>query len=191
MSQLSFFSAEAVPPALEDLEGLLAGPGHVTVSEDAARVSVLVADGWRSLALLAEMEVLGLVGEVTTTSDDELVVRTPVLAALRPVADRWTSGAVKRPPAGFVLDGHRLRWWCLAAGRADDKGVVLRLGDHDEEAWPAVGSALSSAGLPSVFLPEGAGGPAYKIVGVKRLRRLAELVGRPPDEAPEGCWPSG
>lgn len=191
MSQLTFFSAEAVPPALEDLEGLLAGPGRVTLTDDGARVSVLVADAWRSLALLAAMEVLGLAGEVATTSDDDLVVRTPVLASLRPVAERWTSGAVKRPPAGFALDGHRLRWWCLASGSADDKGVVLGLGAHDEEAWPAIGSALSGAGLPSVFLPDGAGGPAYKVVGRKRLLRLAELVGPPPPEAPEGCWPRG
>jgi hypothetical protein len=190
VSQLSFFSAEALPPSLDDLEGLLAGPGQVTSSEAGARVSVLLSEPWRSLALLDALEQVGLSGEVVAVDGEGLVVRTPYLSALRPLAERWTSGAVKLPPPGLVLDGPRLRWWCLAAGRHDAQGYVLRLGEHDEEAWQALGAALSAAGLAAVYLPDGAGGPAYKVVGVKRLRRLAELVGPPPADAPEGAWPT-
>lgn len=191
MSQLSFYSAEALPPSLDDLDGLLAGPAHATLTEGGARVSVLVAEPWRSAALLAALERVGLVGEVVTTSDEETVVRTPVTPDLVALAERWTSGAVKLPPAGLALDGARLRWWCMASGSQDRHGYCLGLGPHDEEAWAPIGSALSSAGIAAVFLPEGGGGPAYRVVGVKRLRRLGELVGGAPPEAPDGSWPTG
>jgi hypothetical protein len=58
VSQLSFFSAEAVPPAVADLTGILAAPGQVVLvgqgHEQAARVSVVVDAQWRAEAL-AEM----------------------------------------------------------------------------------------------------------------------------------------
>jgi hypothetical protein len=190
VSQSTFESADVVPPSLADLEGLLAGPAHATVVEDAARVSVLLRESWRSLPLLAGLERVDLTGEVVTTGEGELVVRTPLLPELLPVAQRWTSGAVKLPPAGWALDGPRLWWWVAAAGSRDAGGVVLRLGEHDEEAWPAIGAALSATGLPAVFLPASAAGPAYRVVGVKRLRRLAELVGPAPDGTPDGTWPA-
>ncbi len=46
MSQLSFFSAESVPPAVADLTGMLAAPGQVVLvgsgSQAGARLSVVV-----------------------------------------------------------------------------------------------------------------------------------------------------
>ena len=42
VSQLSFFSAESVPPAVADLTGLLAAPGQVVVVGGGARLSVVV-----------------------------------------------------------------------------------------------------------------------------------------------------
>jgi len=53
----------------------------------------------------------------------------------------------------------------------------------------AVGAALAAIGLPPVLLSARAGGPAYRITGRRRIARLAELVGDPPDAAPEGAWP--
>ena len=54
MSQLSFFSAESVPPAVADLTGMLAAPGQVVLVGDGARLSVVVDRLWRAEAL-AEM----------------------------------------------------------------------------------------------------------------------------------------
>ena len=43
-------------------------------------------------------------------------------------------------------------------------------------AWGAVGAALSAAGIAGVLVGPRAAGPAYRIVGQRRLGRLRELV---------------
>ncbi|MGI8652083.1 MAG: hypothetical protein ACR2I7_04725, partial [Geodermatophilaceae bacterium] len=53
----------------------------------------------------------------------------------------------------------------------------------------AAGTALAAAGLAGVLLGPRAGGPAYRIVGQRRSRRLVELVGPVPAQAPPGAWP--
>lgn len=194
MSQLSLFSAAAREPRLTDLEGLLAGPGQVVRRGDTARLSVVVGEPWRVAALTAEMAPLGLDVELDDPSADEgavagVAVRTPWLQQLRGVADAWTRGAVKVPPPGWELDGARLRWWCIAAGQAGPAMYTLSLGDNDEPAWPAAGAALAAAGVPGLLVGPRADGPAYRIVGQRRLRRLRELVGDPPADAPEAGWP--
>jgi hypothetical protein len=107
---------------------------------------------------------------------------------------RWTSGAVKLPPLGLQLDGPRLRWWALAAGRGDPsgrgEGYTLGLGSSDEQAWPAVGAALAAAGVPGTFVGPRGDGPAYRIVGRRRLSRLRELMGEPPTGVPTAAWPT-
>ncbi|MET7399266.1 hypothetical protein ABZS66_37875 [Dactylosporangium sp. NPDC005572] len=55
--------------------------------------------------------------------------------------------------------------------------------------WIAVGEALVALGLPAVFIAPDEGGPAYRIVGLRRINRLAELVGEPPPDAPAETWP--
>jgi hypothetical protein len=102
----------------------------------------------------------------------------------------WLRGAVKLPPAGFALDGRRLRLWMIAGGQLDQLGCTLRLGPSDEQSWPAVGMALASIGLPTVLLGVRAGGPAYRISGRRRIVHLAELVGEAPPGVPEGLWPA-
>ncbi|WP_238015418.1 hypothetical protein KZZ52_01245 [Dactylosporangium sp. AC04546] len=57
------------------------------------------------------------------------------------------------------------------------------------DSWIAVGEALVALGLPAVFIAPDEGGPAYRIVGLRRISRLAELVGEPPAEAPAETWP--
>lgn len=199
MSQLSLFSAAAREPRLSDLEGLLAGPGQVVRRGDAARLSVVLGEPWRVTALVAEMATLGLDAELDDPSADDVAVhggavsgvavRTPWLQQLRGVADGWTRGAVKVPPQGWELDGARLRWWCLAAGTAGPAMYTLALGANDERAWPAVGASLAAAGVPGLLVGPRADGPAYRIVGQRRLRRLRELVGDPPPDAPADGWP--
>jgi hypothetical protein len=192
--QLSFFSAGARPPAYADLEGLLAGPGQVVRRGGLARISVLIRPParWRVVALAAELAALGLGAEVAAAGTrDGTAVRTPFVAELLPLAQRWTAGAAKRPPAGFDLDGPRLRWWCLAAGRTEPAGYRLGLDQAAEQSWSAVGAALAAAGVPGTLVGPRADGPAYRIVGSRRLGRLRELVGDPPPEAPAVEWPIG
>ena len=205
MSQLSLFSAAAREPQLSDLEGLLAGPGQVVRREaggsdgagreGAGRVTVVVPMGWRVDGLVTELAALGLEAEVEDMPDDgtgprPVAVRTPWLPALRALADTWTRGAVKVPPEHWSLDGPRLRWWCIAAGSAAPTMYTLALGVNDEPAWPAVGAALAAAGIPGLLVGPRADGPAYRIVGQRRLTRLRELVGDPPDGAPSEGWPA-
>jgi hypothetical protein len=187
--QLSFFSAEALPPTVYDVEGLLCGPGQVVRRGDAARVSVVVAEDWRVTALLRALVLVDLEGETVPSEEGRIAVRTPFVAALLPLARRWTSGAVKLPPARLHLDGPRLRWWAMATGRGDQVGYALGLGASDEQAWPAVGAALAAAGVPGTFVGPRGEGPAYRVVGRRRLARLRELVGDPPAGVPSEEWP--
>ena len=189
--QLSLFSASSAPPSVADLAGLLAGPAQVVRTAEGARVSIVLPDGedWRAVPLRAELRELGLDADLGTTEAGEVTVRTRFAVELVPLARSWQRGASKVPPARFTLDGPRLRWWCLAAGRRDELGYLLRLGTHDERVWPVVGSALSEAGLGATFLGVRGGGPAYRIVSARRTTRLREYVGDPPEGVPPEAWP--
>jgi len=190
MSQLSLFGATAREPALADLEGLLAGNGQVVRRGPDARLSVVVQDGWRVDVLVAQLdELFGMTADVSP-AEAGTAVGTPWLPQLRQMADSWTRGAVKCPPAGWVLDGSRLRWWCLSSGRLVAGMYTLALGASDEHAWLSVGSALSVAGVPGALVGPRADGPAYRIVGRRRLVRLLELVGDRPAGVPEDAWPA-
>jgi hypothetical protein len=188
--QLSLFSAELQPPAPTDLAGLLAGPAQLVRRGRAARVSVVVTEGWRARALVAALDDLGLHAEsLPGERTGSTVVRTALTDDLAGLADEWAMGAVKRPPARLILDGARLRWWSLAAGRPGRAGYLLGLGPGDEPVWPAVGAALASLGLPAALVGPRADGPAYRVVGRKRLARLRELVGGPPAGVRPEAWP--
>ena len=187
---MSLFSAAAREPRVGDLDGLLAGPGQVVRRGTTARISVVVAQDWRVEALTAALAQLGITGEYDDAEPGGTTVRTPWLAELRAVADAWTAGAVKRPPAGWELDGARLRWWCLAAGSGQPGLYTLALGVSDEPAWQPIGAALAASGVPGVLVGPRADGPAYRIVGQRRLARLRELVGDPPDGVPDTAWPT-
>lgn len=86
VSQLSFFSAESVPPSVADLTGVLAGPGQIVVVGDGARLSVVVDAPWRAVALAELIGEAGLLSEVTRTEEDTPLVRTAVDARLRVLA---------------------------------------------------------------------------------------------------------
>jgi hypothetical protein len=151
---------------------------------------VVVEEPWRAEVLAGQLlELLDITAEVAA-AETGLTVRTPWLPELLPIADGWTRGAVKVPPAGWVLDGARLRWWCLAEGVAGADMYTLHLGASDQQSWLAVGSALAIAGVPGVLVGPRADGPAYRIVGRRRLGRLVELVGDPPPGVPVDAWPT-
>ena len=192
--QLSFFAADSEPASLADLEGLLAGPAQVVRAGDTARLSVVLhvpaaEPGWRAATLLDVFRERDLGGECTATVDDLAAVRTDFRPELLPLTATWARGAMKAPPPGFTLDGPRLRLWAIAAGRRDDYGYLFTLGESDEAGWAATGAALAAAGVPATLVGPRAGGPAYRVTGQRRLRRLAELVGDPPPDATEGDWP--
>jgi len=188
--QLSLFGVEAGPPVPEDLEGLLAGPGQVVRMGGTARVSVVVEELWRAQVLHRELRDRGLQVTCVSTVERHIGVRTAYSTLLTPLGAAWLRGAVKVPPKGFALEGRRLRLWVAAAGYPEPMGFTLRLGPSDEPAWTPVGAALAAVGLPAALLSPRAGGPAYRISGRRRLARLAELVGDPPEPAPAGAWPA-
>jgi hypothetical protein len=188
---LSLFGVEAADPSPADLAGLLAGPGQVVRMGGTARVSVVVDGAWRVHALVAEFAARRLAASWSPTEvAGHLGVRTAYATTLAPLGAAWLRGAVKRPPAGFHLNGPRLRLWWAAAGAFDPLGAVLRLGPSDESTWEPVGAALAAIGLAGALLGPRAGGPAYRITGRRRLARLAELVGERPVAAPAEAWPS-
>jgi hypothetical protein len=198
--QLSLFGVEAAEPGPGDLAGLLAGPGQVERMGGTARVSVLVDAAWRVHVLVAELTARGL-STTWEAVESRLLVRTAFTAALAPLAAAWlaspagSASSPKLPPPGFHLNGPRLRLWVAAAGSQDPPGFLLRLGSADEATWGPVGGALAAAGLPAVLVGPGAAtssdtaGPAYRIIGRRRLARLAELVGERPPAAPADLWP--
>lgn len=189
--QLSFLTAGVRPPGVDDLEGLLLGVGQVVRLGGTARLSVLVDAPWRVQQVLAAYAERGLRGEVAPGEDDGVTsVRTPFSRTLGPVAQRWVCGAVKSVPAGFVLDGSRLRMWAIGAGRRDDHGYLLRLSPHDDRVWEGAGAALAWVGLAGTFVGPRADGPAYRITGRRRLVRLGEYVGERPTGAPPEHWPT-
>ncbi|MEU6075856.1 hypothetical protein [Micromonospora sp. NPDC047074] len=188
--QLTFFGAETADPSVADLAGLLAGPGEVVRMGGTARLSVLVDAAWRVHVLVAELALRGVAANWEATTDGRHAVRTSYARTLMPLATAWLNGAGKRPPAGFHLNGRRLRLWLAAAGAVEPAGLLLRLGVADEECWAPVGGALDAVGLAGTLLGPVDGGPAYRITGRRRLARLAELVGDPPATAPATAWPA-
>jgi hypothetical protein len=196
--QLNLFGVEAAAPRPADLAGLLAGPGQVVRMGGTARVSVVVETLWRARTLHAELAERGIGATLVATVDEHIAVRSAYTTVLAPLGASWLRGAVKLPPAGFWLDGRRLRLWVLAAGHADPLGFTLRLAppvgaatrSGDDPAWVPVGMALAAAGLPGILLGPRAGGPAYRIVGRRRIGRLAELVGDRPPGVPDEGWPT-
>ena len=96
MSQLSFFSAESVPPAVADLTGMLAAPGQVVLvgsrTDQAARLSVVVDRLWRAEALAEMIADAGLQPEIARTDENTPLVRTAVDPRLVAIARDWTRG---------------------------------------------------------------------------------------------------
>lgn len=126
-----------------------------------------------------------------TPAESGYLVRSERSAALAPLAGAWTRGAVKQSPGLPSAPGGFLRCWALASGRPDPAGYLLGLDPRAEQLHTRMASALSSIGMTGVLLGSRAGGPAVRIVGRRRLARLAELLGDPPPGAPEDAFPPG
>ncbi len=194
MSQLSFFSAESVPPTVTDLTGLLATSGQIVVvgspEPRGARLSVVVDRPWRASALAEMIAECGLTPEVLRTEENTPLVRTGVEPTLVPVASLWTRGAVKTVPPDWIPGSRELRAWTLAAGSPDGDRYLLGLDPHAPDTHSPLASALMRAGIAPTLIGTRGAHPALRISGRRRLSRLVENIGEPPADAEaRAAWP--
>lgn len=192
VNQLSFFSAESLPPSVTDLSGLLASTGHVVLSGAGARISVVVDDEWRADAISDLIAECGLVAEIGRSEEDRPLVRTASVAELSALASQWTKGAVKSMPPGWVPGARELRAWVLAAGRpeADGERYVLGLDPHAPDTHAPLAQALMRAGIAPTLIGTRGSMPGLRVTGRRRLSRLVENVGMPPrNDTARASWP--
>ncbi|MDQ3733046.1 MAG: hypothetical protein M3400_03425 [Actinomycetota bacterium] len=188
--QLALFDDEAADLEIADLEGLLVAGAALVQRSAEARLSIVVNEQWRASTIVEAFDRRGLPGEEVQTFNGQFGVRTPFHRSLMPMVVGWSRGSSKLPPPDWHLTPARVRLWALASGRSDSSGYLLGLGRTDEAAcWTAAGTALAAVGLAGTMLGPRAGGPAYRIVGLRRTRRLCELVGAAPPQAPPQAWP--
>ncbi|KAA0085716.1 hypothetical protein CIW52_07545 [Mycolicibacterium sp. P9-64] len=185
MSQLSFFSAESMPPSVADLTGILAAAGQVVLvgsgAQQGARLSVVVDRLWRAEALAEMIADTGLVPEIGRTDENTPLVRTAVDRRLTAMAAAWTRGAVKTVPPHWLPGPRELRAWTLAAGapEASDR-YLLGLDPHAPDTHTALASAMMRVGIAPTLIGTRGTHPALRISGRRRLLRLVENVGEPP-----------
>jgi hypothetical protein len=184
VSQLSFFSAESVPPAVADLTGILAAPGQVVMvglgNDQAARLSVVVDRLWRAEALAGMIDEAGLQPEIARTDENTPLVRTTADPRLLAIARDWTRGAVKTVPPLWLPGPRELRAWTLAAGTPEADRYLLGLDPHAPDTHAALASAMMRVGIAPTLIGTRGTHPALRISGRRRLSRLVENVGEPP-----------
>lgn len=187
--QFSLFGAAVAEPVLDDLDGVLLAGGHWARLGGTARLSIVVPDAWRADELAAAFVGRGIaeVARAVEPAQHGISVRTAFSAALAPHAHRWMRGANEVPPAGFALTPGGLRLWAVAAGRYDGAGYLLGTAAPDDAVHRAGGAQLARLGLAATSLQQRPG-PGWRITSLKRLRRLAEVVGEPPAGAGPD-WP--
>ncbi len=194
VSQLSFFSAESVPPAVADLTGMLAAPGQVVLvgsgSQVGARLSVVVDQLWRAQALAEMIVEAGLEPEISRTDENTPLVRTAVDARLVGIATEWTRGAVKTVPPQWLPGPRQLRAWTLAAGTPEADRYLLGLDPHAPDTHSPLASAMMRVGIAPTLIGTRGSRPALRISGRRRLSRLVENVGEPPADVDAFAqWP--
>jgi hypothetical protein len=184
VSQLSFFSAESVPPAVADLTGILAAPGQVVLvgsgNDQAARLSVVVDRMWRAQALAEMIAEAGLQPEIARTDENTPLVRTMVDTRLVHIARDWTLGAVKTVPPQWLPGPRELRAWTLASGTPEADRYLLGLDPHAPDTHAPLASAMMRVGIAPTLIGTRGSHPALRISGRRRLSRLVENVGEPP-----------
>jgi hypothetical protein len=184
VSQLSFFSAESVPPAVADLTGILAAPGQVVLvgsgTDRAARLSIVVDRLWRAEGLAEMIFEAGLKAEIARTDENTPLVRTTADPRLLAIARDWTLGAIKTVPSQWLPGPRELRAWTLAAGTPEADRYLLGLDPHAPDTHAALASAMMRVGIAPTLIGTRGSHPALRISGRRRLLRLVENVGEPP-----------
>lgn len=190
MGQLSFFSAESVPPEIADLTGVLAAAGQVVAHQEGARLSIVVDQSWRATALADMINQAGIVAEIARTDEGTPLVRTAVDPRLTPIAAEWTRGAVKTVPPSWLPGPRELRAWALAAGTPEADRYLLGLDPHAPDTHSALAAAMMRVGIAPTLIGTRGARPALRISGRRRLSRLVENVGEPPgDDEALPYWP--
>ncbi|NMO92208.1 hypothetical protein [Actinomycetospora sp. TBRC 11914] len=144
---------------------------------------------WRAHALCCAFRGRGVPADVERLPDGRLVVRSAYRADLVPLADAWRrpDGALA-VPGQLDLDGPRLRLWVLAAGRRRGRAYTLGLDPHARATHEPLLTACQRAGLGATLAGD-EDEPVVAIVGQRRQRRLAELVGGRPRTLVDDVWP--
>ncbi|MCK8612987.1 hypothetical protein [Gordonia sp. C13] len=189
MGQLSFFSAETEEPAYSDLAGLLVAHGQAVRSDSGTRVSIVVRDRWRAEQIVEEMRASGLDAEVTTSDEGTPLARTAASHELDSLHQAWSAGAVKAMPAGWIPSYRALRLWVIASGHSDEGRYQLGLDPHAPDTHAALATALMRVGIAPTLVGTRGHSPALRIAGHRRLVRLHEYVGPPPNAAAVPDWP--
>lgn len=212
MTQPSLFSADLMPPELADLGGLLAAHGQAATDANGSRLSILLADKWRAAALVAECVARGVSAETLDIAADSarasgydavlagaeaarrgspsaVLMRTEFTPALDGLVSDWTRGAVKRCPAKLDVTVGFLRVWLLAAGRPTPAGFTFGLDPHSRESFQDLAAAAARAGLAMAPVGVQSSAPLLRLTGRRRLTRLLEMVGDPPQGTPGAAWP--
>ena len=118
-----------------------------------------------------------------STDENTPLVRTALDARLVAIAEQWTRGAVKTVPPQWLPGPRELRAWALAAGTADADRYLLGLDPHAPDTHSALASALMRVGIAPTLIGTRGSRPALRISGRRRLSRLVENVGEPPEGA--------
>ena len=200
MSQLSFFSADLTPPQRDDLGGLLAAHGQLVRAASGVRLSILLDSEWRALALRRELRVRDVQADISQVDDGEWLLASERTIELSDLQRDWVRGAVKSVPVDLRADVGFLRCWVLAAGRVapmgpagpgspSDSGYLLGLDSRAEGTHEPLAALLARTGVTAALVGVRAGGPALRVLGRRRVGRLAEMVGTPPPEAPREAFP--
>jgi hypothetical protein len=186
VAQLSFYSAEANRPRAGDLAGLLCCQGQLAeFARTAARLMLPLDERWRARQIRLALAERGIDATHTITEEGSHGVRTAFRADLLALAEEWTKEGEKFAPSGLTLDGGALRLWVLAAGGWLGSSYLLGLDPEAPGTYDTVRGALGNAGMPATLQ-----GTGLRISGRRRLRRLAELVGRAPAADAEAHWPA-
>jgi hypothetical protein len=118
------------------------------------------------------------------------LVRTAVDVRLMNIATDWTRGAVKTVPPQWLPGPRELRAWTLAAGIPEVDRYLLGLDPHAPDTHSPLASALMRVGIAPTLIGTRGNRPALRISGRRRLSRLVENVGEPPDEVEAlSAWP--
>lgn len=188
MTQLSLLSADLVAPRACDLGGLLAADGRLMRSGSGWELTVTVDATWRAQALQRELQVRD-VPVTLLAAGGSVEVRGAPADALDEVADQWCGPRGKTVPEEFTPLSGTLRCWVLAAGRPDPPGFRLGLDPRAPQLHDGLAAACAAVGLASSLIAGGAGRPALRIVGRRRIARLADMIGTRPPGSPPDAFP--
>jgi hypothetical protein len=151
---------------------------------------VVVDRLWRAEALAVMIVEAGLQAEITRTDEDTPLVRTAVDARLVKIAAEWTRGAIKTVPPQWLPGPRELRAWTLASGTPEADRYLLGLDPHAPDTHSPLASAMMRVGIAPTLIGTRGSHPALRISGRRRLSRLVENVGEPPDSAEAlSRWP--